>query len=61
MPLRLSLATLTVALSACMPAWAQQQAPLPETPPVVAPSDDPDAAENAPSKVPLDELSLIHI
>ena len=56
MPLRLSLATLAVALSVCMPAWAQQQAPLPETPPVVAPSDDPDAAENAPSKVPLDEI-----
>lgn len=52
---RLPLALLTVALLAALPAWAQQQAPLPETPPVVAPSDDPDAAENAP-KVPLEEI-----
>ncbi|MCH6482915.1 S41 family peptidase [Pseudoxanthomonas sp. LH2527] len=52
---RLPLALLTVALLAALPAWAQQQAPLPEAPPVVAPSDDPDAAENAP-KVPLEEI-----
>nr|WP_298132891.1 S41 family peptidase [uncultured Pseudoxanthomonas sp.] len=52
---RFPLALLTVALLAALPAWAQQQAPLPETPPVVAPSDDPDAAENAP-KVPLEEI-----
>lgn len=55
MPSRFSLAILTVALLAALPAWAQQQAPVPETPPVVAPSDDPDAAENAP-KVPLEEI-----
>ena len=55
MPSRLSLAILTVALLAALPASAQQQAPVPETPPVVAPSDDPDAAENAP-KVPLEEI-----
>lgn len=52
---RLPLALLTVALLAALPAGAQQQAPAPETPPVVAPSDDPDAAENAP-KVPLEEI-----
>ena len=52
---RFPLAILTVALLAAVPAWAQQQAPLPETPPVVAPSDDPEAAENAP-KVPLEEI-----
>jgi carboxyl-terminal processing protease len=55
MPSRFPLAILTVALFAALPAWAQQQAPLPETPPVIAPSDDPDAAENAP-KVPLEEI-----
>ena len=55
MPQRFPLAILTVALLAALPAWAQQQAPLPEAPPVVAPSDDPDAAENAP-KVPLEEI-----
>jgi carboxyl-terminal processing protease len=40
------------------PALAQQQAPTPaqDGPPVVAPSDDPDAAETAPAKVPLDEI-----
>ncbi len=53
---RFPLAILTVALLAATPAWAQQQAPLPETPPVVAPSDDPDAAETAPAKVPLEEI-----
>ena len=52
---RFPLAILTVALLAALPARAQQQAPQPDTPPVVAPSDDPDAAENAP-KVPLDEI-----
>ena len=52
---RLPLALLTVALLAAMPARAQQPAPQ-ESPPVVAPSDDPDAAENAPSKVPLEEI-----
>ena len=51
---RLPLALLTVALLAAVPARAQQ-APQ-ESPPVVAPSDDPDAAENAPSKVPLEEI-----
>jgi C-terminal processing peptidase-3. Serine peptidase. MEROPS family S41A len=56
MPSRFPLAILTVALFAASPAWAQQQAPLPEAPPVVAPSDDPEAAENAPSKVPLEEI-----
>ncbi|CAN7571774.1 S41 family peptidase [Pseudoxanthomonas sp. LjRoot143] len=57
MPSRFSLAILTVALLAALPAWAQQQAPVPvpEAPAVVAPSDDPDAAENAP-KVPLEEI-----
>lgn len=53
---RFPLAILTVALLAATPAWAQQQAPLPETPPVVAPSDDPEAAETAPAKVPLEEI-----
>nr|WP_298150181.1 S41 family peptidase [uncultured Pseudoxanthomonas sp.] len=52
---RLPLALLTVVLLAAMPARAQQQAQ-PDSPPVVAPSDDPDAAENAPSKVPLEEI-----
>ncbi len=54
MPSRFPLAILTVALFAALPASAQQ-APVPETPPVVASSDDPDAAENAP-KVPLEEI-----
>ena len=37
----------------CMPAFAQEAE---KEPPLVASSDDPDAAETAPSKVPLDEI-----
>ena len=37
----------------CMPALAQEAE---KEPPLVASSDDPDAAETAPSKVPLDEI-----
>ena len=37
----------------CMPAFAQDAE---KEPPLVASSDDPDAAETAPSKVPLDEI-----
>lgn len=55
MPSRLPLALLIAALLAGAPAWAQQAAPRPDEPPVVAPSDDPDAAENA-TKVPLEEI-----
>lgn len=53
---RLSLA-LTLALLGT-PALAQQPAPAPaqDKPPVVAPSDDPDGAETAPAKVPLEEI-----
>lgn len=37
----------------CLPAFAQEAE---KEPPLVASSDDPDAAETAPSKVPLDEI-----
>ena len=50
--MRLPLALLLVLLS--FPVFAQQQADKEE--PAVASSDDPDAAETAPSKVPLDEI-----
>ena len=50
--MRLSLALLLVLLP--FPVFAQQQADKEE--PAVASSDDPDAAETAPSKVPLDEI-----
>ncbi|MET0581914.1 MAG: S41 family peptidase, partial [Pseudoxanthomonas sp.] len=46
-PLVLSLAL------CCMPAFAQETE---REPPLAASSDDPDAAETAPSKVPLDEI-----
>ncbi|MEL1263282.1 S41 family peptidase [Pseudoxanthomonas putridarboris] len=51
---RLSLA-LTLALLGT-PALAQQPVPAQDKPPVVAPSDDPDGAETAPAKVPLEEI-----
>ena len=50
--MRLPLALLLLLLS--FPVFAQQQADKEE--PAVASSDDPDAAETAPSKVPLDEI-----
>lgn len=53
MSFRLSLAIL-LALGGA-PAWAQQT-PEQEQAPVVGSSDDPDAAETAPSKVPLEEI-----
>lgn len=42
-------------LLAALPAFAQET-PKPDDEPVVASSDDPDAAETAPAKVPLDEI-----
>lgn len=44
-----------VLLLAAAPAFAQET-PKPDAEPVVASSDDPDAAETAPAKVPLDEI-----
>ncbi len=44
-----------VLLLAAAPAFAQET-PKPDEEPVVASSDDPDAAETAPAKVPLDEI-----
>ena len=54
MPSRLPLALLIATVLAA-PAWAQQQE-APDQPPAVASSDDPEAAESAPSRVPLEEI-----
>ncbi len=45
-----------VLLLAAAPAFAQETPKQPDDEPVVASSDDPDAAETAPAKVPLDEI-----